>query len=222
MSKIKLNKLRPGCQDVWNAFLVAQAQYTGAFEFPIVQPTNYCPNRLIAFSKAVHSSDYDQWVHFYEDDWLFERMWRNPKRYLELLRRFNGVILPDFSIYRDMPLVMQLWNIYRSRSIGIWLQQNGIKVIVNVRFGDRRTFCRCCDGLSKHISIAIGTHGTLKNPEDRAIFCEGLEVIVRLLEPRVIIVYGAAPMAIFRKYQDMGIDIIQFDSSYAVSHKGAV
>lgn len=29
--------------------------------------------------------------------------------------RFNGVILPDFSLFRDMPLVMQMYNILRSR-----------------------------------------------------------------------------------------------------------
>ena len=221
MSFLKLNKLRRGCKDVWNAFLVASAQYAGIFEFPIIQPTRYIPNRLIAFSKAVHSSDFNQWVHFFEDDWMFERLWRNPKRYLEILRRFNGVILPDFSLFRDMPLVMQLWNIYRSRAIGIWLQKNGIKVIANVRFGDKRTFRYCCDGIAKNTSIAIGTHGTLKNPEDCKVFCEGLEVIVRLLRPSAIIVYGAAPESIFRKYIDMGIEIVRFESDCAVSHKEA-
>ena len=81
--------------------------------------------------------------HFFEDDYLFERLWRNPKIYLPILKQYNGVILPDFSLYRDMPLVMQLWNIYRSRAIGCWLQSNGIKVIPDVRFGDERTY-HCC------------------------------------------------------------------------------
>lgn len=75
-----------------------------------------------------------------EDDFLFERIWRNPRKYLEVLQRYEGVILPDFSLYRDMPLVMQLWNIYRSRAIGHWLQMNGVTVIPNIRYGDRRTY----------------------------------------------------------------------------------
>ena len=139
------------------------AYYAGVFEFPVIRPTRWIPNRLIAFSKAVSNTDYDQWVHFFEDDYLFERIWRNPKKYLDLLKRYNGVILPDFSLYRDMPFVMQLWNIYRSRAIGFWLQLNGIKVIVNVRYADRRTYRCCCDGISRHCVIAIGTHGTIKN-----------------------------------------------------------
>ena len=114
---------------------------------------------------------------------------------------------------------MQLWNIYRSRAIGFWLQLNGIKVIVNIRYADKRTYRCCCDGISKHSVIAVGTHGTLKNREDRRFFCEGLEVVVNRLQPSAIIVYGAAPDAIFEKYRLAGIQIIQFDSDFSASHR---
>ena len=78
-------------------------------------------------------------MHCYEDDAAFERLWSRPERYLPILKRYAGVIAPDFSLYRDMPLVMQQWNVYRSRAIAHWLQENGIPVIANVRWGDRRT-----------------------------------------------------------------------------------
>ena len=217
-----INSQRKGCRDVFNAFLVTLAYYAGVFEFPVIQPTRWIPNRLIAFSKAVSNTDYDQWIHFFEDDYQFERLWRNPKKYLDLLKRYNGVILPDFSLYRDMPFVMQLWNIYRSRAIGFWLQQNGIKVIVNVRYADRRTYRCCCDGISKHCVIAIGTHGTIKNKEDRHYFSEGLAVVIKRLEPIAIVVYGSAPEAIFGSYRNDGIQIIQFPSDYSASHKEVV
>ena len=217
-----INSQRKGCRDVFNAFLLTLAYYAGVFEFPVIRPTRWIPNRLIAFSKAVSNTDYDQWIHFFEDDYQFERLWRNPKKYLDLLKRYNGVILPDFSLYRDMPFVMQLWNIYRSRAIGFWLQLNGIKVIVNVRYADRRTYRCCCDGISKHCVIAIGTHGTIKNKEDRKIFCEGLSVVVKRLEPIAIVVYGSAPEAIFGSYRNAGIKIIQFPSEYSASHKEVV
>ena len=216
----KNNCLRNSCRDVFNAFLVSAAHYAGIFEFPVIQPTHWIPNRLIPFSRAVSSKDHNQWIHFYEDDCSFERLWRNPRRYLEVLKRFNGVILPDFSLYRDMPFVMQLWNIYRSRAIGCWLQANGIKVIANIRFGDWRTYHYCCDGISQGCTIAVGTHGTLKQKDDRRIFTEGLSVVVRQLKPSVIVVYGSAPDSIFGRYKAAGIRIVQFDSSFARSRKG--
>lgn len=220
MSKVNCN--RKSCKDVFNAFLVTRAIYSGIFEFPRIDPCYEVPNKLIAFSKAISCKDYDQWVHFYEDDFLFERIWRNPKRYLQILSKYRGVILPDFSLYRDMPLVMQLWNIYRSRAIGCWLQANEIKAIANVRFGDKRTFQCTCDGLSKHCVIALGTHGVIKDKATRKVFSEGLERIVKVLEPSVIVIYGSAPNAIFSKYKEAGIRIIQFDSDCATSHKEVV
>lgn len=136
----KLNCDNKGCEDVFNSYLVSRAYYEGSLEFPVIQPTDSVPDRLVAFSKAISSRDHDQGVHFFEYDYQFERVWRNPRRYLSILKRFKGVILPDFSLYRDMPLCMQTWNIYRSRAIGTWLQDNGVDVIVNMRFGDERTF----------------------------------------------------------------------------------
>lgn len=218
----RLNSHRRGCVDVFNSFLVSLAVYAGLFEFPIIQGIQDIPNRLISFSKAISSKDYNQWVHFYEDDFLFERIWRNPKKYLPILSRYEGVILPDFSIYRDMPFVMQIWNIYRSRAIGHWLQVNGIKVIPNIRYADKRTYRICCDGISKHSVIAVGSHGTIKCAIDRAYFVEGLDQIVNRLEPTAIIVYGAAPKIIFQKYEAIGIKIIHFTSDYTISHKEVV
>ena len=218
----RINSQRKSCIDVFNAFLVAFATYAGLFEFPIIKPTYDIPNRLIAFSKAISCKDYNQWVHFYEDDHLFERIWRNPQKYLDILKKYNGVILPDFSLYRDMPFAMQIWNIYRSRAIGHWLQSNGIKVIPNIRYGDRRTYKICCDGISKNCVIAIGSHGTIKHVADREIFVAGLDQVVKGLQPSAIVVYGSAPDSIFKKDADAGIEIVHFESNYAASHKEAV
>lgn len=218
----RVNSQRKSCKDIFNAFLVSEAKYDGLFEFPRIMPTYEIPNRLISFSKASSCRDYNQWVHFYEDDHLFERLWRNPQNYVELLRRFNGVILPDFSLYRDMPFAMQLWNIYRSRAIGCWLQRHGIKAIPNVRFGDYRTYKVCCDGLAERSVIAVGSHGTMRNPIDRKIFLNGVDAIVKRLRPATIVVYGTAPEKYFDKYREAGIRIIVFESEFAASHRGVV
>lgn len=216
MSKLKSGK--KSCKDVFNAFLVTLATYAGIFEFPIIQPTDSVPNRLIPFSKAIGCKDFDQWVHFYEFDHLFERVWRDPRRYLPILKRFNGVILPDFSVYRDMPLVMQLWNIYRSRAIGFWLQANGVEVIANVRWGDRRTYRICCDGAPKGCTIAVGTLGAMQSAEDRRFFEEGLAVVVKRLSPKAIVVYGSASEEVFGRYREAGIEIVRFENETSRAH----
>ena len=218
----KTNSQRRSCKDVFNAFLVKKASYDGLFEFPCIWPTQDVPNKLIAFSKALSSKDYNRWVHFFEDDYLFERIWRRPRKYLDILKRFNGVILPDFSLYRDMPFVMQLWNIYRSRAVGHWLQINGVKVIPNVRYGDQRTYRICCDGIAEHCVIAVGSHGAMRCASNRAAFLNGLDVVVRRLRPSAIVIYGTARYKYFAKYTEMGIQIVPFESDCAASHKEVV
>ena len=113
----RINSARSGCKDVFRSFLVKNASYEGHLEIPRIEYGLYRPKKLIPFSKCISSSDYRCWVHFYEDDASFERIWNNPQKYLTVLKKYSGVICPDFSLYRDMPLVMQFWNIYRSRAI---------------------------------------------------------------------------------------------------------
>ena len=218
----KINSTRSGCKDVFRAFLVKNAQFASDLEIPCIAPEAGLPDRMISFSKAISNTDYDQWVHFYEDDAGFERIWNNPKKYLPILRKFKGVISPDFSLYRDMPLIMQQWNTYRGRAIGHWLQENGIPVIANVRWSDERTYGLSCTGVAKGGTIAVGSHGCIKLMRERRHFAAGLAYAVKTLEPKTIIVYGTAPDSVFGSYRRAGIAIFQFDSSYAVSHRKAV
>ena len=89
---------------------------------------------------------------------------------LDKLKKFKGVISPDFSLYRNMPLVMQMWNTYRGRAVACWLQNNGVEIIPNVRFGDERTFSFCFDGVEENKTVAVGTHGCIKRKEDKIFF----------------------------------------------------
>ncbi|MCI7124089.1 DUF4417 domain-containing protein [Mogibacterium sp.] len=215
----KKNYLRKNCKDVFKSFLVENATYNGYFEFPRIYPCEEIPNKLIPFSKSISCTNHNQWIHFYEDDYLIERIWNNPTRYLKTIKKYNGVILPDFSIYRDMPYAQQLWNIYRSRAIGSYLQTNGINVIPNIRYGDKRTYGCVCDGISKNSIIAIGTHGTLKNRADRNNFINGLDTVIQTLQPTTIVAYGCTPENIFSRPSLSEIQIVNFESDIYTSHK---
>ena len=78
----KENSTRTGCKDVFRAFLVKNARYAGDLEIPCIEAEDQLPTRLIPFSKAFGSKDYDAWVHFYEDDVSFERLWNQPNKYM--------------------------------------------------------------------------------------------------------------------------------------------
>lgn len=218
----KINSTRRGCKDVFHSFMVKNATYEGELEIPCIVPEAALPSKLISFSKAIGGKEFNAWVHFYEDDASFEKLWDKPLKYLPILKRYKGVIAPDFSLYRDMPLVMQYWNIYRSHAIVVWLQSEGVPVIANVRWGDERTYDVCCYGVPRSATIAVGSHGCIKLLQDRGFFISGLDHVVNSLNPKTIVVYGAAPDAIFGKYRALGIQILQFDSEYMIAHRKAV
>ena len=209
---ITFQKTRSSCKDVFKTFLVKNAKYEGELEIPIIKGIKDIPSKLISFVDAMKNStkDFNQWVHFYIDDFHFEKIWSRPKDIIKKLKKFNGVILPDFSIYRDMPLVMQYWNIYRSRAIGNYLQSNGVKVITNIRYGDERTYECACFGAPHKSIIAIGTNGTTQNKIDRSYIDKGFDYVVKILDPKVIVIYGGITKHIQEVCDTNRIKIVNF------------
>ncbi|WP_417041152.1 DUF4417 domain-containing protein [Ellagibacter isourolithinifaciens] len=74
--------------------------------FPRILKASAKPNKLQGFNYA-KSTPSDQkhgkGCHFFIDDYQFERLWQRPERYLDVLRGYDCVLTPDFSLYMDMP-----------------------------------------------------------------------------------------------------------------------
>lgn len=209
----------PRCKDVFRALLVENADFDGMFEIPLIKTSNLLPDKLITFSKAISSKDYDFWVCFYEHDEAINRFWKDPKKYLPMLKKFRGIISPDYSLYFDMPFAQQIESTYKGRALGFWIQDNGIEVIPNVRWGDRRSFELACMGVERDKTIAISTHGCIKTVDDKKRFIAGFDYVVEKLQPKTVIVYGRDPDKIFNITQMRGIRILPFESEFSKSHK---
>lgn len=157
--------------DVFKSYLVSGAQFSELYEFPRLKKVQFKPNKAIPFDKCMKIMDDTSWVHFYQHDYKFERIWNQPLKYLNLLKSFSGVITTDFSLYRELPLAMQIWNTYRNRALSFWLQQNGIHIVPNVRWSDERSYGFAFEGLPQGGSFAISTNGCIhtKNQKRESI-----------------------------------------------------
>jgi len=60
--------------------------------------------------------------------------------------------------------------------------------------------------------IAIGTHGFMKKKANRQLFKEQVGIVVDVLRPSGIIVYGAVLEEVFEAAITKGIPIYQYDS----------
>ena len=194
--------------DVFNAKIVEGAKYSDTYEFPLIKRTDFKPAAAIPFNAAKRTRKLDQWLHFYIYDYFFECVWNKPGRYLPLFKKFKGVITPDFSLYRNMPLAMQVWNTYKNRALSYWLQKNGINIVYNVRWGDSRSYEFVFEDLAKGGAYAVCSNGCIQNKTDRHCFIKGLEKMVEALQPDTIINYSYYSKDIFERYKIMGIEII--------------
>jgi len=223
-------KIRTGCKDIWNAFMCEGAVFstndipfcpTTALEVPEAIITWDEAKRLYrnALARKDDSFFCNAFVCWFIDDYKFDGprgIWHDCKFALKVLRRFAGIITPDFSTYQDFPEPIKVYNTYRMRVLGYWLGKNGIAVINNVRWGTPESWRYCFDGISDSSIVCIGTAGgSPKKLIDRKRFEEGLEELVRVRKPHTILVYGSASYPCFDKLIDQGVKVVSYPSHTA-------
>lgn len=168
-----------------------ETRTTGFYQMPIIQPCTYIPERLIGFNYAKSSGDKNTGIHFFVDDYQFERIWNSPAVNIERLRPYQCVLTPDFSLYMDMPMAMKIWNVYRSRLIGQMCQDAGLNVIPTLSWAEPATYEFCFDGIEPGGTVAVSTVGVMRNPESREVWCDGMEQAMKKTKPSCVVCYGA-------------------------------
>ncbi len=161
------------------------------------------PARLVPYNdrRAIEREAGDPWtvadpraaLHFFLDDYRFETMWSKPERGLSRCQTVGAALTPDFSLWRDMPLVMQLWQVYRSRWCGAWLLHHGVHVIPTVSWSTPDTYPFAFAGIPAGSVVAVSTVGVWRDPEARELFAAGFAEMLRRLRPSTVLVHGRAP-----------------------------
>ena len=169
---------------------ILSVQYTGPLDMPIIHATQAVPQRIIPFnelSKCNNPQDY--FVHFYLDDYQFERVWDNPRRYTEVLAKYAGVIGTDYSMYLDMPTAQQIYNNWRNKLLMAYWQSQGITVIPNARWSSVGSYDWCFDGLPERSTVAVSSIGC-ENAHASLHFVDGYKEMLHRLSPTKIVFVG--------------------------------
>ena len=176
--------------DAYNLDLIDFENSTNDFwQMPVIQNNNFIPDDIIGFNYAKSSKEHNVGIHFYLDDYQFERIWNKPEDYIDILKQYECIFSPDFSLYLDMPMPMKIWNIYRSRQIGQFYQSQGIKVIPTISWAEKETFEFAFKGIPKGSIVSISTIGVKRNKEALKIWQDGVSAMIEEIEPSTIIVY---------------------------------
>lgn len=105
-------RLNDTVDDSFQAFLIDGAFFTRGEEYPILHKSMISaiiPQKIIPFSKAItfQGDLSNTFICFFSPDKTFERVRRNPRKYINFFKRTAGIIGFDFSVHDDMPIIKQ-------------------------------------------------------------------------------------------------------------------
>lgn len=161
--------------------------------FPKLTKADAKPVELQGFNFAKSTPAADKrgkGCHFFIDDYQFERLWSSPAQYLGVLRGYDCVLTPDFSLYMDMPDPMQEWNRYRSAALGRYWAQNGITVVPTLSWAQPSSYRFCFKGIPKHSTVATSTVGVARDKGAQKVWHDGMREAMKRLEPSRVLLYG--------------------------------
>lgn len=192
--------------------LVWCADFDGVWEIPVIHKERLFlqPFLMRPFSRRGATAMPDEYICFYEHDKKFASLLENAGEYLDSIRKFAGIVSPDCSLYRDMPLVLQVMNTYLNRAVGHFFQFNGMTVIPNLRWGDERSYRGvpgriepfAFKGVERGSVVSVGTYGCITGDENRFYFHDGLGEMLNVVGPEKVLVYGRMPAEIFGDFAE--------------------
>lgn len=189
---------QPGSYDTLHATQLFPA--ANAYGVPDLLHTSagQAPDWIVPYRQRIRAQEPldDGAVHFFLDDYRFETVWNRPIKALEALQPYTTLLTPDFSLYRDWPLTLQLWNTYRNRWCGRFWQEQGFSVIPTISWSSHASYDFCFLGVPRRSLVAVATVGiNLQEPLEYALFMNGFTEMVRQLTPRLVLSYGPLPPA---------------------------
>ena len=167
----------------------------GEYDIPALRPVRDCHiENWIGFNFAKGCEDPRlHGVHFFLDDYPFERIWQDPERYTDMLLKFGAGMTPDFSPYAAFPRAVQIYNHYRKHWMGAYWQRAGMLVIPTITWSDPSTLEWCFDGEPRESIVAMSSVGMFRTEEYKRWLLTGYEEMMRRLRPAKIIWRGMVP-----------------------------
>ena len=167
----------------------------GKYDIPQIEPITVYPTGEFTpmnYANTAKNPE-DKIVHCFVDDYQFIRYWNQPDRYIPLLSKFRAVCSPDFSLYTDMPVAVQIYNHYRKHWLAAYWQLHGLTVYPTIAWSTPDSYAWCFDGEPVGGVVAVSSVGTQQNKESKRLFLLGYEEMMKRLEPSWVIFYGKVP-----------------------------
>lgn len=174
---------------VRNEFLY-NGKSSGKYEFPMIkkQDINVDEIEFLSYvnAKKEDEKNKDKTIHFFTYDWQFENVYDKAEEEFEKLKQYKYLLSPDFSVFTNMPLSLQIESVFKNRWCGAYWQSKGLKVIPTISWGDEKSFEFCFDGIEEGSIVAVCTYYR-ENCETE--FMLGYNEMMKKIKPSKVICY---------------------------------
>lgn len=179
----------------------------GLYDMPqVLSPKHVNIDYLALYSdKFEYTKTNNTCLCFYEYDkvfdsknGLFNAFYDNDIKLLNKYKiRFKDVlyfISPDYSMCGDIPEVINIYNIFKSRLVSLGLTLLFDKLVIpNITYASRKSFSYMLDGLEDCYVIAFSTKGSLKDKRQKELLIEAIKYTVdHLHNLKQILVYDVS------------------------------
>ena len=214
-------------KDIFGIYLLESLSFEGDFDMPVIGCFDDI-SKIDYLSLYSDLQDYQKTdntcVCFYQYDHVFDGVhglynsiiYQDENKLNIFCERFKNVkyiVGPDYSLFGDFPVALQIYNIYKSRICMAWLMANTNAIIIpNIRWTFDFSYDFVFDGIPKGSNIAISILGQINNKNNKKMFFDGFRKAVDKIEPKSILVYGFVTKSnfneIFGYAESKGIKII--------------
>lgn len=145
------------------------------------------------------------WICFYVYDTKFDTIdgiynaiyYGDKRRLKKIKERLKGVkyaIAPDYSQCSDIPRIENLYRLFKSRIVSLWLLlEMDIIVIPNVTYANENYFDVMLDGMENCEVVAFSVKGSVKEEEERNLLIRAIEITTNNLPNlKKIVVYSVS------------------------------
>lgn len=177
------------------------------------------PKRVQSFSMSLNYPNYGAWLHYYEKEELSKAYTEGLSPYIHHIKKFSGSLTLDRSIGWCDPLDVQKDADKLNKHSREVFAANGIPYIINVRFGDEKSYPFCFHDIPENSTLFIGNHGTQRHADYKTVQFAGTMELIKRKSPRTLLVYGAVDKRIWNECEKRGVSLVRYPSQYELAHK---
>ncbi len=163
----------------------------GKYGIPLIKKQNIDLNKIDLWNytkvKKDDKENKNKTIHFFTYDWQFENVYEKPETTLKNLDQYYALLTPEFSLYWDMPKVLQIYSTFKNRWCGAFWQKHGKLVIPTVCCCGEESYDFCFDGIEEGSIVAISTYGRENYKQE---FMKSYNKMLEIIKPSGIVCYG--------------------------------